>query len=315
MSESDLSCNFTTFQVEEIQISVPWGHISGKWWGPKDVRPILCLHGWQDNAGTFDKLIPLLPSNVSFLAIDLPGHGLSSWVPNGMAYHAADNIYLLNIILKEYQWDKLSIMAHSMGSLVGFLFSSIFPSKVDMLIGLDALKPHIRETDKLVPFLERHLENFVKADLRNQEKSEPPCYTYDELVERLHLGTYKSITKECCPYLLKRAIKKSIKYPDKYYFGRDSRLKHLFPISLSQETCLALARRIQIPYLFIKAKRSPFYEDEKYYHEAIDVLKESSKFELMNVDSTHHFHLTDPAICSETISNFINKNYPSTVKV
>lgn len=31
------------------------------------------LHGWMDNAGTFDTLIPLLPKELSYLSIDLPG--------------------------------------------------------------------------------------------------------------------------------------------------------------------------------------------------------------------------------------------------
>lgn len=58
----------------EVRIDVPWGHVAGKWFGPKNIRPILMLHGWQDNAGTFDMLIPLLPKHISYLAIDLPGN-------------------------------------------------------------------------------------------------------------------------------------------------------------------------------------------------------------------------------------------------
>ncbi|RLU17385.1 hypothetical protein DMN91_009620 [Ooceraea biroi] len=59
--------------VEEIKIPVPWGHVSGKWWGPKNEQPILALHGWQDNAGTFDGLAEFLRPNVAILSIDLPG--------------------------------------------------------------------------------------------------------------------------------------------------------------------------------------------------------------------------------------------------
>lgn len=62
---------------------MPWGIVAGKWYGPENVRPILMLHGWQDNAGTFNTLIPLLPQNHSYLALDLPGHGLSSRLPAG----------------------------------------------------------------------------------------------------------------------------------------------------------------------------------------------------------------------------------------
>jgi hypothetical protein len=61
-------------QVEEIKIKLPnGGHISGKWWGDKSTRPFLCLHGLLSNAGSFDRLIPLLPREFSYLAIDFPG--------------------------------------------------------------------------------------------------------------------------------------------------------------------------------------------------------------------------------------------------
>lgn len=50
---------------------------SGKWWGPRTKQPILALHGWQDNAGTFDTLAPLLPHHIPLFCIDLPGHGAS----------------------------------------------------------------------------------------------------------------------------------------------------------------------------------------------------------------------------------------------
>ncbi|KAF4532370.1 hypothetical protein B566_EDAN003674 [Ephemera danica] len=39
------------------------------------------MHGWQDNAATFDPLLAMLPSSLSVLAIDVPGHGFSSHYP------------------------------------------------------------------------------------------------------------------------------------------------------------------------------------------------------------------------------------------
>lgn len=60
---------------EEIEIAVPWGHVAGKWYGDRNTQPVLTFHGWQDNAGTYDRLIPLLPKTLSYLCIDLPGHG------------------------------------------------------------------------------------------------------------------------------------------------------------------------------------------------------------------------------------------------
>lgn len=77
---------------------------------------MLCLHGWLDNANTFDKLIPLLPrgrsgssgwlvlcsraahlitlslSGCYYVAMDFSGHGLSSHRPAGCSYHFLDYV-------------------------------------------------------------------------------------------------------------------------------------------------------------------------------------------------------------------------------
>lgn len=82
---------------------------SGKWWGPQNEQPVIMLHGWQDNAGSFDKIVPLLSNDIALLAIDLVGHGHSSHLPVGMFYHVIwDGIFLLRRIAEHYEWRKVS---------------------------------------------------------------------------------------------------------------------------------------------------------------------------------------------------------------
>lgn len=41
-----------TFEVENIEFELLHGQkIAAKWWGSKDRRPVLLVHGWQDSAG------------------------------------------------------------------------------------------------------------------------------------------------------------------------------------------------------------------------------------------------------------------------
>lgn len=51
----------STVEQAELSVPMPWGEIRGKVWGPDHGYPVLCLHGWLDNCGTFKTLIPLLP--------------------------------------------------------------------------------------------------------------------------------------------------------------------------------------------------------------------------------------------------------------
>ncbi|XP_039296413.1 probable serine hydrolase, partial [Nilaparvata lugens] len=96
---------------EDIDIPVPWGHISGKWWGPRDQQPILVLHGWQDNAASFDKLAPLLPHHISLLCIDMIGHGRSSHFPKGHLYYFFwDAVVMVRRIVKHFKWERVSIL-------------------------------------------------------------------------------------------------------------------------------------------------------------------------------------------------------------
>ena len=49
---------------------------AAKVWGKPNNRPILALHGWQDNAGTFDKLIPMLSPNFYIVCLDFVGKSI-----------------------------------------------------------------------------------------------------------------------------------------------------------------------------------------------------------------------------------------------
>ena len=67
------------------------------------------LHGRQDNAGSFDKLIPLLPKSISVLCLDLPGHGLSSHYPEGEYYYVHwEGAICLRRIVAYFKWNKVS---------------------------------------------------------------------------------------------------------------------------------------------------------------------------------------------------------------
>ena len=78
-----------------------------KVWNDNQSTPILALHGWLDNAASFDCIAPLL-KNYHIVAVDLPGHGLSPHKPKGSRYHYLDYVNDVYEIIKYFGWEKVS---------------------------------------------------------------------------------------------------------------------------------------------------------------------------------------------------------------
>ncbi|CAG9808649.1 unnamed protein product [Chironomus riparius] len=304
------SDQLTDIKITEVQINLSNGMcIAGKWWGNLKKKPILCLHGWQDNAGTFDRLIPLLPREFSYLAIDLLGHGRSSWLPRGVPYNLFDNVYTIIYIMKEYNWQSISILGHSMGGAIAFLFSIMFPDKLDCLVTIEFGKNPDRSDIERIMDARDNILNFIVLDEKSQAISEPPSYTLEEMIEKVHVGSFGNITSESAPYILERNIKKSFKVPGKYFFSRDPRLRNLILTPHPENLTLCGAKNMTAPYLFLYSPESPLFAKEFFFDQFLEASQENSKFQQVLVDSeSHHYHLNEVEKISEVVAKFLIEN-------
>lgn len=263
--------------------------------------------------GTFDTLIPLMPSYIGVLAVDLPGHGRSSHLPDGIFYQSIYHFgYSITLIMKKYDWSKVSILAHSMSSIIGFIYAAIYPDKVDLFIGIDFLKPMYRAPVEEMLMLQRKLDRFQIADERHREiaYNEPPSFTYDELKERTYEGYRGSIDKDKLHHILDRNITRSERYPDKYYFSRDDRLKCCIEFVATSDLSKEMATKIKAPYLLIKGGASMYVE--QFFEEIIEILRKNNpNFESFFLpEGTHHLHLNNPDQICSVINTFIEKHRP-----
>ncbi|KAJ8791771.1 hypothetical protein J1605_020493 [Eschrichtius robustus] len=159
--------------ISELKLAVPWGHIAAKAWGSHQSPPVLCLHGWLDNANSFDRIIPLLPKDFYYVAMDFGGHGLSSHYSPGFPYDHQNFVSEVCRVAAALKWNRFSLLGHSFGGTVGGMFSCIFPEMVDKLVLLES-SPFILESNELenmLTYKRRAIEHMLQV-----EASEKPLH-------------------------------------------------------------------------------------------------------------------------------------------
>ncbi|KAJ3087290.1 hypothetical protein HK102_011417 [Quaeritorhiza haematococci] len=141
-------------QCEEVSFVTHDGvRICGKAWGPKTGIPVLGMHGWLDNANTFDVMIPHLYArnpNIYFISIDFAGHGLSDHIHiqgDYLLYKHAEHV--VSVIE--------SLVGHSMGGAVATIVATVIPQKVISVVSIDVLGPVSRPPDTHIRYLAQYI--------------------------------------------------------------------------------------------------------------------------------------------------------------
>lgn len=264
---------------EEIEFQMPWGKVAGKAWGPPSGRPVLALHGWLDNAASFNQLIPLLPNDLRVICIDIPGHGYSDHFPLEMQYHYIDSLPAIQRLIKQLNWERFYLIGHSLGGGLALLYAEIFPEKVEKLVLLDILRIETTRPATIGIRLRKSTTSILKEEQAIKSGAEKPC-SYEIALKRTKIG-------------------------DGYVFRRDRRLRAA-PLDFApKEDQLVLAKQVTAEVLIIKFKNGPYFESPQCYSEQIEALKSKSrKFEYHQVEGYHHAHLTHPKRVAPLISAF-----------
>ncbi|KAF5929589.1 hypothetical protein HPG69_006311 [Diceros bicornis minor] len=172
----------------ELKLAVPWGHIAAKAWGPQQGHPVLCLHGWLDNANSFDQLIPLLPKDFHYIAMDFGGHGLSSHYSPGLPYYHQNFVSEIRRVVA--------------GGTVGGMFSCIFPEMVDKLILLDS-SPFALDSNEMENML-IYKRRAIEHTLQVEASKKPSSVVSPEEMLRGFLKNNSHVSEECGKLLLQR---------------------------------------------------------------------------------------------------------------
>lgn len=130
--------------AKEIIIVLKNGlRVAGKSWGdPTSPQKAMALHGWMDNAGSFDTLGPYLGgAGLYVVSIDFIGHGRSQHVPPETEPYFMNYVLQVIDVAHALGWESFNLIAHSMGAAVATLVASVAPEMVRSMVLFDALGP------------------------------------------------------------------------------------------------------------------------------------------------------------------------------
>ena len=106
-------------------------------WGDLAKPPLILLHGGSAHAHWWDHIAPVLAHDFHVLALDLRGHGDSSWVSGAPAYQIEDYVADLTEFVSRLALPAFVLVGHSLGGFIAMSYASIYPSHVRALVVID----------------------------------------------------------------------------------------------------------------------------------------------------------------------------------
>lgn len=262
------------------------------------------MHGYQDNANTFDKLIPLLPRNYYYVCIDLPGHGKSTEIPTKTFITFMDFLLTLKFILDHFEQKTYILLGHSYGAQLWLMFTQLFPESVSKLIMLDAtyflpVNPKYCITEYRGVL--EHCKKFISSN-RN-----PPTYTQDEAVQRLRDARFSQINEQSARVIMQRSLTPGD--DGKYYISTSQHLKFSPrpPLTVAYDVELLRYNPVTCPHLVIIAEDSSIIK--KVSRPLLKVLERNKKYVFRVVKGNHDVHLENPERVAPIVTKFLEKNF------
>ena len=157
-------------------------------WGDESAPALVCLHGVTNHGRHFAKLADRLAARFHVTALDLRGHGRSTWDPPwNLERHVVD-------VLEAAPRERCAWLGHSFGGRIAYEVAAAAPERAERLVLLDPairLPPHVGLAAAENARRERSYVSFDEAVDRRYEESvlttAPRELVEEELREHLFL--------------------------------------------------------------------------------------------------------------------------------
>lgn len=280
-------------QVREFDLTLPHLRLCARDWGDPTLPPLLALHGWLDNAASFDRLAPLLCEHFHIVAVDLPGHGQSDWRAPGAWYHFVDYPNDVLAVVDALGWQQFGLLGHSLGGAVASVFAAICPQRVNRLLLIEALGP-------LAGVAENSLQQWQRALIERQRCADKKLRVFASRGEAVAARMQANgLSREAAELLVSRGLKK---VDGGFTWSTDPRLTLTSPLRLTEEQVCAVLRGIKMPTLLIGALPEAAYQNRETMQRRVDLIE---SIVVRQFAGSHHLHLEDAQPVAAEILKFV----------
>jgi len=268
--------------VRELSLELPHLRLAAQAWGDPQLPRLLALHGWLDNAASFDRLAPLLCEHFHIVAIDLPGHGRSGHRPPGTWYHYVDYLGDTLAAADALGWTRFGLLGHSLGGAVASMLAAACPQRIERLFLIEALGPLTAAVDQTLTLLQRAISqrHGLPAKALRVFASEAEAAR-----TRAQAG---DLSLEAAQIMVARGIKPAT---GGFVWSSDPRLTLTSPQRYIEAQVLAVLDELRVPTQLILAQPAPPFLPEALINARIARVPD---IDVVRIAGHHHLHLDDP---------------------
>ncbi|CAM2777329.1 alpha/beta fold hydrolase [Vibrio rarus] len=254
------------------------------------VCTVLFVHGWLDNAASFTPLMQQMQEqfpHAQLLAIDLPGHGLSSHATSGY-YPFHDYIDTLHQVILQLESEQpLAIVGHSMGALIASCYCAAFPEYVEHLVQIEGYGPLSEAQCHSIERLRKGVQS------RHRLANKPPRYFNSvEAMVALRAARYNLPPEAVTPLVMRDSHR-----TDKgWQWRHDIKLKASSLYRMSEQHAQQVIDALPSSNLLIIGDKGMAHLSER----------SRAKSNTLTVAGGHHCHISQALLVSTAIIELIS---------
>ena len=286
--------------TRELTIATPHLRLAAREWGDPALPPLLAIHGWLDNAASFDGLAPLLAEHFHIVALDLPGHGHSQHRPSGVRYHFVDYLDDVLAAADALGWEKFSLLGHSLGGGISSFIAAAFPERVANLFLIEVAGAVSAPVDKSLAQLQKGITQF-REQFRQGPAGKALRVFADVDIAVAARRQAGNLSDAAARALVLRGIRE---VEGGWSWSSDPRLMPASPQRFTEDQVLAILSGVRAPTLFVLAEPMAMQIPESAM---LARAAQIPNLTLIRLPGNHHLHLENAGPVAAAIIRFLQR--------